>query len=99
MKPFFVMTNPQYKEGVLLRNYNGKVSIATAREYQKGGSTRHAPKFCQPETSYQKFSDRAVPMGVTLGDNLIEALEMLKKIAAHVVAAIKEEEKNDPIPF
>ena len=53
MKTLFIMTNPQYKEGLLLRNYNGKVSITTAREYQKGESTRHAPKFCQPETSYQ----------------------------------------------
>jgi hypothetical protein len=97
----FIMTNPDYKEGLLIQEYNGVISINSGRQFTgKDGSDQVVPKFCLPERGYQKFADKPIPLGVRLGD-IFEAKEYLERCIKFLdtLAGAQTEEQITPPPW
>jgi len=98
MNDLYIEMNEQYQEGILVREYNGKIYVSVGRQYQTNdGVTKTTPRFCLPATGYEKYADRAIPLGITLGTSLHDALGTLKRIGAHLQKV--NEASPDETPF
>lgn len=97
----FIMTDEQYKSGVLLDEYNGTYSIVQAKE-QKDGEVYK--KWCCPKISKDKYADKDLPLGIRLG-NLESAIDILESFLHELKGEAQEEEAQqapdteDDIPF
>ena len=89
----FIMTNPQYQEGLLLDEYNGVYSLLVVTEGHDG---KHYKKWAKPQTKTGE-AKKPIPMGVRLGDNKQEAAKILRNFAEGILAGMQADE--DDVPF
>jgi hypothetical protein len=94
---FFRVEGGQFGEGVLLDKYGDRYSLVSAHESQNGGTVWKEWAF--PQNKEKKPKDKAIPLGVRLG-NRIQAIGILR---AALAALDKPENdpvsKKDDIPF
>ena len=73
----FKMTNSHYQSGVAIDEYNGTISLQSARQNDKGVWADWA--FPQRFDNGEKFpAEKAVPVQVRIGGNTQEAIQTLE---------------------
>ena len=77
---FYKFNEGQYGEGVLLEEYNERLSLVAANESNKDGGTVYK-KWCYPQAKGQRPGDTAIPMKVG-GISRYEMVKMLKHFLA-----------------
>ena len=92
---FLKIEGSQYGDGVLLDKYGDRYSLVSARESKNGGTVWKQWAF--PQTKDKKPMDKAVPMGVRLG-NREQAIQILKQALAALSDRSGQLPHNDPVP-
>jgi len=72
----YIETNEQYHVGLAIDEYNGTISIASVRQYDG----KCYQRWCKPQIGKDKFSDKALPMKITIG-NAEQAERLIRVIA------------------
>lgn len=78
---FIEIPGSKYGEGIMLNEYNGEVSLVSARK-GKGNGTNYM-KWCFPERDKQP-TEKAVPWKIKIGMGRKEAATVLQKILAEL---------------
>uniref|UniRef100_A0A6H1ZGK7 Uncharacterized protein n=1 Tax=viral metagenome TaxID=1070528 RepID=A0A6H1ZGK7_9ZZZZ len=86
--------NDKYGSVIVLEEYDGNYSMISARE--KEGKIYN--QWCRVQTGKDKFAERAMPLGVRIGNKsqTVEALTMfIEQLTGAPVALVND----DDIPF
>ena len=97
----FIITNPKYKEGILIDEYNGNISLVLAQA-GKDGKIYKRWAFSQvydKETMQNKASDKALPIKLPLGESADEAIERLLELARELGWVERKGGDDGSIPF
>jgi hypothetical protein len=94
---FFRVEDSKYGDGVMLDKYGDRYSLVAAQESQNGGTIYKRWAF--PQDKEKKPREKAVPMGVNLG-NRIQAIGILRAALAALDKPVNDPvSKQDDIPF
>lgn len=77
---FFELEGSEYGDGVLLDKYGDRYSLVAAQKSQKANGTIYK-RWAFPQDKDKKPREKAVPMGVKLG-NRTQAIVMLRAMLA-----------------
>ena len=93
---FIKVDGSQYGDGVLLDKYGDRYSLIAAQESKSAVGTVYK-RWVFPQTKDKKPMDKAVPMGVRLG-NREQAIQILKQALAALSDRSGQLPHNDPVP-
>ena len=88
------MTDERYNQGVLLDEYNGVYSLVSAKQ----GDSKVFTQWCKPRVGEEKYSEKAIPMGVRLGDKA-QAVTVLQRFVQMLKRGMATPPGKDDIPF
>lgn len=97
----FVITNPKYKEGMLIDEYNGNISLVLAQEGKDGKIYKRwsFPQVYDKEAMQNKASDKALPVKIPLGESAEAAIEHLLEAARELGWVERKGGDDGSIPF
>ena len=76
---FFEIPGSKYGEGIMLEEYNDRISLVLAQKGKGNGTTYK--KWCFPQTKDREPAEKAIPWKIQIGRDRQEAVETLRKIA------------------
>ncbi len=82
LEVFFEYPDNQYGEGIMLEEYNDRISLVLAQK-GKGNGTVYK-KWVYPQGKDRGPIDKAIPHKIYLGHNREVAIDMLRKIAVEL---------------
>ena len=93
---FQVETDSKYPQGIMLNIYNGRFSLVAAERASTGVNYM---RFCFPSIKKQP-ADKAIPMGIQLGNSRGEAVRVLSEILAELTnTRPATDSTDDSVPF
>ena len=75
MEKFIELAGSKWHEGVQMEEYNGEISLVTARQ---GSDDKIYLKWGFPQNKDRKPIEKSIPWKVKIGGDKAEAIEMLK---------------------
>ena len=88
---FFEYPDNKYGEGIMLEEYNDRISLVLAQKGQGGGTVWK--KWVYPQNKDRQPIEKAIPHKIYLGHNRETAIEMLRKIAIEL-KGVKGDDKS-----
>ena len=92
LEMFFEYPGEKYGEGIMLEEYNDRISLVLAQRGKGEGTIWKKWVYSQKRVDGQNLpSEKAIPHKIYLGHNRETAIEMLRKIAIE----LKGKKEND----
>ena len=79
---FFEYPNDQYNQGIIVEEFNDRISLVLAQK-PKGNGTIYK-KWCFPQTKDRQPTEKPIPWKIFIGHDRQSAIEMLRRIAIHL---------------
>ena len=80
LEMFFEFPDNKYGEGIMLEEYNDRLSLVFAQKPKSGNGTVYK-KWCYPQGKDRGPLEKAIPWKIHIGRDRQEAIEMLRAIA------------------
>ena len=93
---FIQLEFSDYGDGVMLNEYNGMISLVSARKGKENGT--NYMQWCFPQDKDREPKKTAVPWGIKLG-NREQAAKVLYQLAAALSSKAPPEVFDDDPPF
>ena len=85
LEVFIKYPDNKYGEGIMIEEYNDRISLVLAQEGQGNGTVWK--KWVFPQNKERMPMEKAIPHKIYLGHNRETAIDMLRQIAMHLKGA------------